>query len=754
MNELPPIDEQTPSMAPDDRRASQELSLRRLRPPLKIAGYEQEEFIGRGAFGEVWSAIDSNSGRRVAIKFYSRRGALDWSNMAREVEKLRFLFTDRYVVQLLQVGWDADPPYFVMEYMSFGSLADLLHRGPLPVEDAVKLFKEIAQGLAHAHGKGVLHCDLKPNNIMLDQDGKPRLADFGQSRLRHEHAPSLGTFFYMAPEQADPESLPDVRWDVYALGAILYQMVVGKAPYQTDQLLAELSSRETLQTRLDSYRQSLKKAPKPAEHRRVRGMDSALASIIDRCLAFNPRHRYSNVQAVLDALKQRETRRAQRPMLLLGALGPAVVVLLMAGISLLLFRDILATAERQLIDRTLESNSFAAHMVSVRFSLEIDKRWRVLESAASDPRLHQLLRQTAQKESESDAQAALAQWIDEERKAGNSQFNAETAASFWFLIDAQGRLQAISPQSPQYVGKYFGFRDYFHGQGAEKPKEGAVPKPISEPHRSNIFLSKPANVLSVAFSTPIVAAAEGRNETLGVLVMEADLGHFAEFVGARHQFAAIVDLRPDERGKPGLIGEHPLMHGRDAELERFYVDRPTLERLERLRAEHAALAARRGAGADVVENESAAAEFEFYLDPLVPDEKAGWLCGAEPVFVARSGHRQYDSGWCVIVEERRREVLAPLQSLWGLVVKGGLGALALVVLVLTGLWIYVLVRLHVADEARRYVRRLVGMTGTAGGPSERLSEISGSVSGSMSAASATAGTAGSLDRSSAGGEHG
>ena len=748
MDDLPPIDDQTPSMAPEDRRQSQELSLRRLRPPLKVPGYEQEQFIGRGAFGEVWSATDSNSGRRVAIKFYSRRGALDWSNMAREVEKLRFLFTDRYVVQLLQVGWDADPPYFVMEYMQFGSLADLLHRGPLPVDDAVKMFKEIAVGLAHAHGKGVLHCDLKPSNIMLDQDGKPRLADFGQSRLRHEHAPSLGTFFYMAPEQADPESLPDVRWDVYGLGAILYQMVVGKAPHQTSELLAEISSHDTLQSRLESYRQALKTAPKPVEHRHAPGMDAALATIIDRCLALNPKHRYSNVQAVLDALRQRETRRAQRPMLLLGALGPAAVVLVMAAISILLFRNILSTAERQLIDRTLESNSFAAHMVSVRFSLEIDKRWRVLEQAASDPQMHQLLRQTARQESESEAQAALAKWIDEERKAGNSQFSAKTAASYWFMLDARGLVQAISPQSTQFVGKYYGFRDYFHGQGAEKSKDGPVPKPISESHRTNIFLSKPENVLTVAFSTPIVAEAEGRQETLGVLVMEADLGHFAEFVGARHQFAAIVDLQPDEQGQRGLIGEHPLLHGRNAEFSRFYVDRSTLERLDQLRAEHAALAARRSAAADDEENENIAAKFEFYRDPLEPGEKAGWLCAAEPVFVARSGHRLYDSGWCVIVEERRREVLAPLQHLWGMVISGGLKALGLVVLVLTALWIYVLVKLHAADDALRYARRMIGLaetvTPTAGAPSERLSEASGSLTSASVA----------VEQQPPGGEHG
>ncbi|HWA98294.1 MAG TPA: serine/threonine protein kinase, partial [Pirellulales bacterium] len=80
-----------------DVEYARQLSRSAARPPARVPGYEQEEFIGRGAFGEVWKAVDSNSGRTVAIKFYSR-GGLDWSHMAREVEKLQHLFSDRYVV--------------------------------------------------------------------------------------------------------------------------------------------------------------------------------------------------------------------------------------------------------------------------------------------------------------------------------------------------------------------------------------------------------------------------------------------------------------------------------------------------------------------------------------------------------------------------------------------------------------------------------------------------------------------------------
>ena len=108
------------------------------------------------------------------------------------------------MVQLLGVGWDADPPYYIMEYLERGSLADRIAQGPLPVDEAVALFRDVATGLVHAHGKGVLHCDLKPANILLDQDGKPRLADFGQSRLSTRAGAGVGDDVLHGPGAGRP----------------------------------------------------------------------------------------------------------------------------------------------------------------------------------------------------------------------------------------------------------------------------------------------------------------------------------------------------------------------------------------------------------------------------------------------------------------------------------------------------------------------------------------------------------------------
>src|SRR5262249_34154720 len=145
--------EQTQQQPPDDQQRSRQLSLQGTPPPADVPGYEIQRLLGTGAFGEVWVALDLNTNRRVAIKFYTHRSGLDLSLLSREVEKLAYLSADRYIVQLFDVGWQADPPYYVMEYLERGSLEDLIAReGPLPPAAAVTMFREIATGLLHAHG--------------------------------------------------------------------------------------------------------------------------------------------------------------------------------------------------------------------------------------------------------------------------------------------------------------------------------------------------------------------------------------------------------------------------------------------------------------------------------------------------------------------------------------------------------------------------------------------------------------------------
>src|SRR5205823_41638 len=114
------------------------------------------------------------TGKLVAIKFYSHRPGLDWSLLNREVEKLAVLYTCREIIGLIDVGWDSDPPYYVMEFLENGSLAKLLEQQPLSVPEAIRIVTAVTHALVHAHRNGVLHCDVKPANILLDSNLCPR----------------------------------------------------------------------------------------------------------------------------------------------------------------------------------------------------------------------------------------------------------------------------------------------------------------------------------------------------------------------------------------------------------------------------------------------------------------------------------------------------------------------------------------------------------------------------------------------------
>ncbi len=202
--------------------------------------------------------------------------------------------------------------------------------------------RECSSALVHAHGSGILHCDLKPANVLLDNEFEPRLCDFGQSRLSNEQNPALGSLFYMAPEQADLEAIPDARWDVYALGALLYHMLCGKPPYWTPENEEAIRAAPTLEDKLTVYRDRIRNSSKPTGLRNVPGVDRRLSEIVERCLQIDSPRRFPNAQAVLDMLVMRDRSRARRPLISLGIVGPSLLLL---GMAWLVF-NLLGTAEK------------------------------------------------------------------------------------------------------------------------------------------------------------------------------------------------------------------------------------------------------------------------------------------------------------------------------------------------------------------------------------------------------------------------
>lgn len=705
----------TISQDPDDLARAQQRSSQRLRPPTEVPGYEIERFLGAGAYGEVWVAIDRNTGRRTAIKFYVHRGGVDWSLLSREVEKLAFLFADRYVVQLIDVGWDASPPYYVMEYLENGSLAERMQKGTIPVAEAVSLFRDITIGLIHAHDKGVLHCDLKPGNILLDQDRRPRLADFGQARLSHEQTPALGTLFYMAPEQADLAAVPDARWDVYALGAILYGMLTGEPPQRTPESLATFERQPGLPEKLSAYRKYIMHAPSPVRHKQVPGVDRDLAEIISRCLHPNPIRRYPNPQAVLNALDARTLRQARRPLLVLGAIGPAVLLGVISWFAWSVYGTAVRESDDALSRRAIETNDFAAQFVAETVAGQIDRRWTTLEEEASDRDLRAILmRVSAAPKIAPDDAAKLRAWV-----ARLDEEYPEIEAASWSMLDVRGNQVARFPHEEKTVGKNYAFRDYFNGKGG-LPEGTPNIEPISAPHLSNVFISQANQERKVAFSVPIrsIPTETAPRKVVGVLSVTVAIGKFSEMraddAATRSQIAVLVDSKKDSDDRAGAILEHPHLaaHAAEANSPPAYFDAAGVERLQKLTQPAASSETHARPVAVATLNDV------HYRDPL--DHASGdgnrWIAAFQPVVVAGRPPEVGTTGWVVIVQERYDEALKPAQQLGKKLLRYGLTALGVVVAVVTALWGFVMIVLNEGPQNRftKLIRRYTGSGASLG----------------------------------------
>ena len=704
--------DQTVPQDQPERRRSQEMSLQNGTPPTLVPGYDPERLLGVGAYGEVWAAVDKNTGRRVAIKFYAHRGGLDWSLLAREVEKLAFLFADRYVVQLIGVGWDADPPYYIMEYLEQGSLAGRLQAGPLPVGEAVELFHDVAVGLVHAHGKGVLHCDLKPANILLDQDGKPRLADFGQSRLSREQAPALGTLFYMAPEQADLKAVPDARWDVYALGALAYCMITGSPPHRTPQSVERLEAAGDLDDRLAQYRRMIRGAPPPVAHRQVPGVDRALAEIVARCLEADPHKRFPNVQSVLAALAARARQKALRPAMILGAVGPALLLAVVSLFAWRGFQTAVGQSEEALTSRALATNRFAAMYAARAAKHGLERQYEAVEQVAGAARWRQAVIEAVRQpelarllgdlsdpqKSEAELEPLRRQFrehpvrkkLQQEfealiparmRPASKGETGKEEVAS-WFFCDTHGISTVRSPESDT-LGKNFAWRTVFCGGSSDRPRNWR-PGPdehVATTGPSVVFASQAGGQWIVAISTPVYDDSPSR-KFLGVVALTVEVGRFVELLGGDDPFAVLVDWRSGPH--QGTILQHPLY--------------------DQLRRQKGRVPERfldyRLAAADLPSAENPTRR-ENYRDPLAADAegrdyRGHWLAMEEPVRV-----RGREMGWRVIVQgSYARAIGSTLDELRGSLVRYGLMAAVMVLAIVAGLWGAALRLLRQGSSAR------------------------------------------------------
>jgi predicted Ser/Thr protein kinase len=213
----------------------------------KIGRYEIRSELGRGGMATVYLAYDPVLEREVALKvlptYFAHEPEFS-ARFAREAKTVAAL-EHNAIVSMYDYGEDGEWPYFVMQLMKGGSLKEKIEQGPLSMAEAAKILKRIGSALDRAHSRNLIHRDLKPGNILFNEDGDAYLTDFGIVKIVEgsdnytQTGNTLGTPAYMSPEQARGVEEIDGRSDIYALGVILYEMLTGDVPYKSDTTLGQ-----------------------------------------------------------------------------------------------------------------------------------------------------------------------------------------------------------------------------------------------------------------------------------------------------------------------------------------------------------------------------------------------------------------------------------------------------------------------------------------------------------------------------------
>ena len=262
----------------------------------KIGRYEIKSELGRGGMATVYLAYDTSIGRDVALKLLPREFLHDPTFLERFRREVKIIGALEHpaIVPVYDFGEEEGQPYFVMRYMSGGSLTDRLNNGPMSSQEIGHILERIGSALDRAHKQGIVHRDLKPGNIMFDQDGNAFLGDFGIARLTESAATLTGNFVmgtpaYMSPEQAQGQGNIDGRTDIYALGVILFELLTGQAPFRADTPIGLAMMHLT--------------QPVPALRDKKPDVPPEVEQVITRAMAKQPDERFTTASEMVTAFK-------------------------------------------------------------------------------------------------------------------------------------------------------------------------------------------------------------------------------------------------------------------------------------------------------------------------------------------------------------------------------------------------------------------------------------------------------------------
>jgi eukaryotic-like serine/threonine-protein kinase len=261
----------------------------------RLGEYEVESLLGYGGMGEVYRARDRRLNREVAIKVLPKFLSSDPDRLRRFEQEARAAAALNHpnILAVYQMGTHEGAPYLVSELLKGETLREHVRRGPLELPTLLDYSVQIADGLAAAHGKGIVHCDLKPANLFVTNDGRIKILDFGLAKLtqpkpecaattstlgeQSEPGMVMGTLGYMSPEQLHGR-VPDARSDIFALGTVLYEAATGKAAFAGESQASIIAA-------------VLEKAPTPARDLR-KDVPPSLQAVVRRCLEKDPNCRW------------------------------------------------------------------------------------------------------------------------------------------------------------------------------------------------------------------------------------------------------------------------------------------------------------------------------------------------------------------------------------------------------------------------------------------------------------------------------
>jgi serine/threonine-protein kinase len=295
------IDAEVGALIPGLRTPPEAGAIAPVPPPAglpQVPGYEVEAVLGQGGMGIVYKARQCALDRLVAVKMLLAgpfAAPQELGRFRRETAAMACL-RHPHIVQVYEAGDVEGRPYFTMEFVEGGSLAQKLAGVPQPASQAAALAVTLAEAVQVAHQAGIVHRDLKPANILLTADGTPKVSDFGlarrlerETRMTQTGIP-MGTPSYMAPEQARGQTTVGPAVDVYALGAILYELLTGRPPFKGETAAATMQ-------------QVINRDPVPPSRLNFK-VPRDLETICLKCLQKAPPHRYASAQALADDLRR------------------------------------------------------------------------------------------------------------------------------------------------------------------------------------------------------------------------------------------------------------------------------------------------------------------------------------------------------------------------------------------------------------------------------------------------------------------